>query len=191
MKTVVLWHRLDIAGCESALLEGVTGGWKLSGTAVFQDGHQPCGLGYAIYCDEHWRTQSAIVFGHMGTSPCHYEIEVAEGAWYINGTAHPQTEGCIDIDLGFSPSTNLLPIRRLSLAEGESAATKAAWLRFPSMSLVPAEQVYTRLAGTQYRYESLESGFTTVLETNSDGFVTSYPGIWNAEGAANKRSAAR
>ena len=183
MKTVILWQRLDVPGCESALLEKTSSGWRLSGFAVFQDAQQNCGLGYTIDCDEIWQTQSAKVFGHIGISPCDYELEVTGGAWWINGTEQPQTAGCIDIDLGFSPSTNLLPIRRLSLAEGESAKTRAAWLQFPGMSLVPADQVYTRMTGTQYRYESLESGFASVLETNSDGLVTSYPGLWMAEGA--------
>ena len=183
MKTAILWHRLDTPCCESALIEKISSGWRLSGFAVFQDEHQNCGLGYAIYCDDYWLTQSVKVFGHIGISQCNYEIEVTEGTWCINGREQPQTEGCIDIDLGFSPSTNLLPIRRLALDEGESARTEAAWLQFPSMSLVPAEQIYTRMSGTQYRYESLESGFTSVLETNSDGFVTAYPGLWKAEGA--------
>jgi hypothetical protein len=38
-----------------------------------------------------------------------------------NGAAVSAVEGCIDIDLKYSPSTNLLPIRRLNLAIGESA----------------------------------------------------------------------
>lgn len=183
MKRAILWHRLDVPGCESALLEKTTRGWRLSGFAVFQEEDQDCGLGYTIYCDESWRTHSANVFGHIGVRQCNCEIEVAGRTWCINGTEQPQIEGCIDIDLGFSPSTNLLPIRRLSLATGESARTKAAWLRFPSMTLVPAEQKYTRMTGTQYRYESLVSGFTSILETDSDGFVTFYPGLWKAEGA--------
>lgn len=186
MKTAILWHRLDIPGCESALLEKITSGWRLSGFAVFQDKHQNCGLGYTIHCDEYWRTRSVKVFGHIGTGQCNYEIDVTEGTWYLNGTEYPQTEGCIDIDLGFSPSTNLLPIRRLSLDEGESARTKVAWLQFPSMSLVPSEQIYTRITGTRYRYESLVSKFTSILEVSSDGLVTHYPGYWIAEGAASQ-----
>ena len=43
-------------------------------------------------------------------------------------------DGCRDIDLNFSPSTNVLPIRRLSLDVGDQAAVRAAWLRFPVSS---------------------------------------------------------
>ena len=36
-------------------------------------------------------------------------------------------------EMGFSPSTNLVPIRRLSLTVGEEADVKAAWLPFPAL----------------------------------------------------------
>ncbi len=38
---------------------------------------------------------------------------------------------CVDIDLNFSSSTNLLPIRRLDLAIGQDAELTAAWLVSP------------------------------------------------------------
>lgn len=38
----------------------------------------------------------------------------------LNGVDCPAVAGCTDIDLGFSPSTNLLPIRRLSLEVGDT-----------------------------------------------------------------------
>jgi hypothetical protein len=49
-------------------------------------------------------------------------------------------EGCLDIDLGFSPSTNLLPIRRLTLAVGEAATVRAAWLPFRFRRCIAARE---------------------------------------------------
>jgi hypothetical protein len=94
----------------------------------------------------------------------------------------PAVAGCIDIDLGFSPSTNLLPIRRLSLAVGVSAAVNAAWLPFPSLVFEVLPQVYRRAGQRTYRYESGGGAFVRVLEVNATGFVTTYPGLWQAEG---------
>jgi uncharacterized protein len=90
-------------------------------------------------------------------------------------------EGCIDIDLGFSPSTNLLPIRRLELAVGEEAAVTAAWLPFPSLVFERLPQVYRREGEGTYRYASSGGVFVRRLEVNPAGFVTSYPGLWQAE----------
>ncbi len=91
--------------------------------------------------------------------------------------------GCIDIDLGFSPSTNLLPIRRLSLAVGAEAEVKAAWLPFPSLVFEALPQVYRREGERAYRYASAGGTFMRVLEVNAVGFVTRYPGLWQAESA--------
>src|SRR5438132_1248052 len=74
--------------------------------------------------------------------------------WRLNGTECPAVAGCIDVDLNWSPSTNLLPICRLGLAPGQEAGVRAAWLRFPSFTLEPLEQRYRRLDAATYRYES-------------------------------------
>ena len=183
MPVAMQWRRLGIPGSESALLEETTRGWLLTGTAVFLHEHQPCGLAYTIECAEDWRTLSASISGHIGVNRSDFQIKIMGDSWFVNGEDHPKVKGCIDIDIGFSPSTNLLPIRRLSLEKGESAQVKAAWLQFPSMKLTPLVQIYTRKTDTQYRYKSSESGFVCTIETNHDGFVTSYPGFWHAEGA--------
>jgi hypothetical protein len=87
----------------------------------------------------------------------------------------------VDIDLGFSPSTNLLPIRRLKLAVGEEAEVRAAWLSFPSLRFELLSQMYRREAERTYRYESGGGTFVRTLEVNAAGLVTSYPGLWQAE----------
>ena len=52
---------------------------------------------------------------------------------------------------------------------------------FPSFELEPLAQVYRRVAERTYRYESGGGSFTRTLEVNDTGFVTSYPGLWEAE----------
>lgn len=90
-------------------------------------------------------------------------------------------EGCIDLDLNFSPATNLLPIRRMRLDFGQEAKVRAAWLRFPSFTVEPLEQLYRRTGAATYRYESAGGTFVTELQTNKTGFVTHYPSFWQVE----------
>jgi hypothetical protein len=105
----------------------------------------------------------------------------SSGRWELDEDPRPQVDGCIDVDLNFSPSTNLLPIRRLNLEVGQQATVRAAWLRFPSFKLEPLEQTYHRLDGETYRYESGGGSFVRELLVDQDGFVLNYPGIWEAE----------
>jgi len=179
----ILWRRLDLPGVESARLERTGSGWTLAGAAVFTHADRLCRLYYEVRCDAGWRTTTARVAGFVGADAVEVAIEAdGEGAWKMNGQACPQVDGCIDVDLNFSPSTNLLPIRRLRLGVGEEAEVRAAWLRFPGFTLEPLEQRYVRTSEAGYRYESGGGAFVRDLTVNADGFVTHYPGLFESEG---------
>jgi hypothetical protein len=91
--------------------------------------------------------------------------------------------GCVDLDLSFSPATNLLPVRRLALPVGQAAPVRAAWLRFPECRLEPLEQRYHRMDAERYRYESGAGTeiFRAELRVTSVGFVAEYAGRWRVE----------
>jgi uncharacterized protein len=178
----VLWRRLDRPGHEAAWLVYRQPSWQLSGTAVFMHDRQPCRLDYLIMCDGQWQTRLAQVTGRVGDRLIELEISVdLAGRWLLNGTERPEVRGCLDVDLNFSPSTNLLPIRRLGLAVGQEAEVRAAWLRFPEFTLEPLDQRYRRTGPATYRYESAGGRFVAELQVNAAGFVTDYPNIWALE----------
>jgi hypothetical protein len=178
----ILWRRLDRPGHEAARLHFDSTYRHLAGCAVFSHEHVPCRLDYDLRLDEHWHFRSGSVLGWVGAQPIRIEVaSVTDGEWVLNGAGQPNVAGCTDIDLNFSPSTNLLPIRRLELAVGQHAVVRAAWLRFPSFELEPLEQIYRREAERTYHYESGGGEFRRDLEVNDAGFVTHYPGFWEAE----------
>ena len=111
-----------------------------------------------------------------------HEIEVSEGGiWYLDDEEIKDVNGCVDIDLNFSPITNLLPLRRLELKNGEPKSVSAAWLRFPSFNLERLDQTYTRLDESTVKYESRDGKFVRNLKVNTDGLVLDYPDYWIAE----------
>jgi uncharacterized protein len=178
----VLWRRLDRPGHESAYLFFQDQHWHLEGCAVFPHEGKPCLLNYHIICDSRWHTLSADVIGWVGIKRIHIDLAVSPNhRWQLNRTDQPEVAECIDLDLNFSPSTNLLPIRRLGLAVGQAAEVHAAWLRFPSFTLERLVQVYRRIDETRYRYESGGGNFITELDVDQTGFVTNYPDLWRAE----------
>jgi uncharacterized protein len=178
----IIWRGLVFPGHESSSLFSEDSKWHLQGTAVFSHEQRACRLNYQIVCDAAWHTRSTHVDGWLGDTSIDIRIKTdSTGNWWLNEVEQLQVAGCIDMDLNFSPSTNLLPIRRLGLAVGESAEVKAAWLRFPSFQLEPLPQQYSRLDQDTYRYESVGGQFVAELKVNSSGVVIDYPGLWQAE----------
>lgn len=178
----ILWRRLDRPGHELARVAPSESGWILSGTALFLHEGAPCQLDYEIGCNDRWGTISGSVIGRVGEEAISIEVAVGPGGvWVSNGVEVPAVRGAVDLDLNFSPSTNLLPIRRLNLPVGQEAAVRAAWLRFPSFVFEPLEQTYRRIDASTYRYASAGGRFTADLTVNDDGLVTFYPGLAESE----------
>jgi len=95
-----------------------------------------------------------------------------KGSWTVDGVPVKALKGCIDVDLGCSPSTNTLPIRRLRLGDGQSKTIQAAWVRFPSLTVEKGAQTYTRIDEFTYRYKS--GTFEAELIVDDDGIVAQY-----------------
>jgi hypothetical protein len=183
MKETILWRALHWPGHEASCLYRYESEWCLEGTALFLYEGKPSRLSYLIAADQIWRTRTAVVSGWVSDKDISLELSVdAHRRWQVNGVAKHAVEGCVDLDLNFSPCTNLLPIRRLNLEVGEKAEVQAAWLRFPSFDLEPLAQVYERLGEFRYRYSSRGGEFVTELTVNRSGFVTVYPKLWEVEG---------
>jgi hypothetical protein len=176
----VLWRRLDMPGHEAVRIYEGEEGWFLDGSCVFLYNGQPCRLEYLIECDTEWRTSFATIDGFVGDEVIAIEIEVDGDAWYLNGEEVPAVEGCIDIDLNFSPVTNLLPIKRSGLGVGDKATVRAAWLRFPSFDLEPLEQIYTRKSESVYNYQS-STGFEKDITVDKFDVVQEYRDFWIRE----------
>lgn len=133
---------------------------------------EPWRISYAIDLDAEGRTRAVAVEAD-GAAPVSVAL-VADGAgrWLRDGHVVIDSPDALDVDLGFSPSTNTLPIRRLGVAVGESAEIAVAWVLFPSFEVEYGGQIYTRLGERRWRYQS--TGFDAELTVDEDGLVESY-----------------
>jgi len=78
-----------------------------------------------------------------------------------------------------TPFTNTLPIRRLDLAEGQTADIRVVYVLLPELTITIDPQRYTCLRrGGRYRYESLDSDFVREIDIDTDGLVVTYPGLF-------------
>lgn len=150
--------------------------------AVFREEGLPCQLQYQIDCDLQWRSLSASIAGWVGHQRIDLAITPVEGGWALDGVEEPAVRGCVDLDLGFTPATNLIPLRRLATPPGVAVPAVAAWLTFPQPRLERLEQTYRRVDATHFEYRSPGPGYEGELVVDGKGWVAEYPGLWRLVG---------
>lgn len=182
LEHTIFWRRLDCPGHDSCCLWKSGNGWQLSGTAIFLFEQKPCLLSYEVNTDSNWKTRIANISGYIGKSIIALTIaRTPNNCWSINDKELQNAADCIDLDLGFTPATNLIAIRRLSLVVGARAQAPAAWLDFPDLTLKPLEQYYHRISYDRYAYSAPSVGYADVLEVDDYGAITRYPQLWAQE----------
>lgn len=176
----VFWRRLDGEGHDACRLMPLGDGWRLAGTAVFQEAGQPAAcLSYEVDCDGQWRTRRGAVRGWVGERLVDCLVARAPaGAWTFNGHEVPAPGGCLDLDLGFTPATNLFQLQRVALAVGQSAEVPVAWLDAGCERLEWLAQHYERHSTDTYGYDAPRFGYRALLQIDETGFVRDYPGLW-------------
>lgn len=179
----VAWSRDDeIAAAELCTLGLRDTGLSLVGTVVGAEAGAPLRVEYRVLADQAGLTTAVHVRDLRGFQQRTLTLERnAKGTWSVDGKIARKLKGCTDVDLGISPSTNTLPIRRLRLAVGAAATIKAAWVRFPELTVALASQTYTRLDPDTYHYAS--GPFEADLTVDEDGLVMNYA-VWRRTGLA-------
>jgi uncharacterized protein len=185
------WRKLDHPGHDSCRLFKLPKGWFLSGAAVFSDNDKPCHLIYEVAADTGWKTRRAKISGFIGNGAVDLRIRAAgRQRWFVNGVEKDIVAGCMDLDLGFTPATNLIAIRRLALKVGQRAEAPAAYLAFPKMRLEMLEQTYHRTGRTTFEYTAPHFGYADTLEVGPSGAVVAYPGLFEQVLPGEKREQA-
>jgi hypothetical protein len=186
----VLWRLTDGIGLEHARLTSMPEGHLLAGVVVTTAGAAPVTIDYAVRADRFWHTREVSVSlissgAELSSRPLHL-VSDGDGTWHnadpdtgeTIGKAISAIQGCIDVDLAFTPATNTLPIRRFEMAHGARIEVAAAWVQFPSLDLEILNQRYQRLDRSQYRYESPGHQFAAMLVVDNLGLVRTYEGLW-------------
>ena len=175
------WKRLDTEGRDACRLVRDSSGWRLEGAALFSHEGKACILDYAVDCDDRWRTVSAKVNGSVGFDTLDFEVTRTGDDWLLNGVIQPKARGQVDLDLGFTPATNLIAIRRLEPRPGvETPAPAAYYLEF-TLELGLVEQIYRRTGERTLAYASPAYNYAAELQISPIGFVTEYPGLWSGQ----------
>jgi hypothetical protein len=176
----VAWRAAhEFGGDEICTLEKATGGWRLSGDVAIARAGRPARIDYSVELDGGWHTRRTIARFVGRDASAEFRLESnGRGQWTSDGRPFPSGDGCVDVDLGWTPATNTLPIRRLGLSPGERSPIRVVWIRYPELELVAADQVYECLAPDRYRYSS--GSFSADLLVDDVGLVVEYEGLWRS-----------
>jgi hypothetical protein len=177
-KRTLIWTSHFQFSTERVIVEQNAGGWSVRSTAIAVFDDLPAMVTYSIECGLAWATRDVFVAIEHGSRSGSIALSATSDRWTVDGAPRNDLDGCIDIDLGITPFTNTLPIRRLDLAIGASAPASAAWVRFPDLEVERLDQTYARLGEHLYRYES-SSGFTADLTVDDFGIVREYGDLWS------------
>lgn len=177
-RRLIMWQGLVAPSLERLIVTPRDNGFELSGLILQAHREVPYVVRYRIALDASWITCSVELEvdngGHRGVRL----DRDSTGQWSLDGKRRSEFDGCADVDIEWSPSTNTLPIRRLDQPPGTTTWLTAVWIRLPWLSVEPLEQSYERLTKRRYRYRA--GDFTADLEVDAEGWVRQYGVIWKA-----------
>ena len=179
----VSWRRTDeVRADEHCTFSVRDAGLSLVGTVMGAEDGIPVRIEYRVLTDATGATTAVHVRDLRGFQQRTLQLaRDTKGNWTVDGAADRLLKGCLDVDLGCSPSTNTLPIRRLHLGIGSSKTGNAAMIRFPDLVVEAVGQTYTRQDEYTYRYAS--GAFEGELIADEDGVVAQFA-AWERTGVA-------
>jgi len=140
----VIWRRiLDDHSFEECVVTATPVGFGIVGDVIAAQEGTPLTVRYDITCDRSWSARSVAIEQRLGDTQRHTRLERAGESWLVDGVHDARLDGCTEPDLGVTPSTNALAIRRLDL--GFTALVAVDALGLP----VHYESIWTRIADWQ------------------------------------------
>jgi uncharacterized protein len=175
----MVWRRvMDDRSFEECAVTSSPDGFGIAGRLIVAEADAPLVASYAIACDRSWSARSVTIEQRLNDTARRLTLARAGQGWLVDGAGDTRLDGCTEPDLGLTPSTNALAIRRLGLVVGQSADITCAWVKFPALSIEPSLQRYERLADREYRYTNVASGFTAIVTVDELALPVSYERIW-------------
>ncbi len=176
VRRTLRWRPLDGTGLEHLDLAESGGSVLVRSVAIGEREGRAYGLRYEVELAPDW-TFRRLHLERTDGATLRLDSD-SRGGWRQDGQEAPSLAGCIDIDLSGTPFTNTLPIRRHPLALDRPERFRMAWVPLDTFAPFADEQIYTRLGPTSFRYQSADGSFERVIETDAEGFVTIYPGLF-------------
>jgi uncharacterized protein len=196
MRRLVLWSGIDEWRTEAVWIDLTADGVRATGTQLGLD-PVPYRVDYELDAAQEFVTRRFEVRAAGTAWSRRVELRHdGEGGWsciaeHEGDVDLPPPGGdaetlhdALDCDLGLSPLTNLMPVRRNALHERAATADFVmAWVAVPELEVFASAQRYEHVArdgsGAVVRFvdQGRFAGFTADLELDPDGLVRVYPDL--------------
>jgi hypothetical protein len=166
--------RQDRPGNDACRFAEAEGGYLIDGSSTDADWNT---LRYRVRARDDGTTRRV----RIGATSRIFIRRAPDDTWTLNGTPVPAVTGAKDIDLGFTPASLTLPIRRLKLGVGDEAEIAVAKLDLENERLTPLHLVFRRTGKDSYECFETETGTTSSITVDAQGIVRAQHGRWIAQ----------
>lgn len=178
MQKIIVWKNSTINTTEFVSIEKeeMT---TVKGYITGEGFGKPWLVRYTLTLNPRWEAQTVFI---EVMSEQNYTIELYKNdlqQWLNEKGEHLEAfDGCVDVDISFTPFTNSLPINRLQLTKGEGQNISVVWVDIKNGDVKRVKQRYLNKGSKIYKYENEHSGYISELIVDDEGYVIDYPGIW-------------
>lgn len=178
LNRAVRWQPNEGVGLEHVEIRETSWGIVAQSTMIGTFDGTQFGCRYEVTLDPDW------TFRHIVLEKTDGRVLIlradGQGKWEkAQGDELPAFDGCIDIDIGASPFTNTLPIRRNRFEIGVPQRFRMTWIPLDTLEPFVDEQVYTKLADGRFHYQAADGSFEAEITVDADGLVVDYPGLFH------------
>lgn len=179
MQRNLLWTGREYESLENCLINMGETGAEITSTIIGRYEEKIYQVHYRIQTNPDWETVWLEIESRHSNRPQKIRLEGdGTGHWRLNGQPAAEFSGCIDVDIPLTPLTNTLPIRRLRLAQNQSAEIRVIYCDLLADSIKPVHQRYTRRSETDYHYENVPNDFEATIQVDELGLVVDYPSLF-------------
>jgi uncharacterized protein len=164
------WQTWDTAHDEVLTLRWENEGWTATGEVGRERIH------YVMRLSPLWQVRQMLLFRDM-EEPDLWLATDGSGRWgEMNGAHRTELDGCRDLDLGCTPFTLMLPVKRLPVDIGDEFEVPVISVDVETLSVVRSSRSFARVSQRSWRYREAPEGEIRDLTLDEYGLVLDDPG---------------
>lgn len=173
MTSELIWQHLNAPGWEHVRVISDHPGWTVFDSILVREHNgQVLRGGYTLVTDKEWRTLELrlMMESRPGSMEGVHLLTEGDGKWMdANEQPIPELDGCLDVDIQWTPLTHSLPINRLQTSVGDSREVDIVSILLPAMSIHRSTYLYAHVDDARFTVEGKPGPVS--VEVDSDGLV--------------------